>query len=80
MLHPTMLLKILCLRNQVVSIYVLRIFNPEHIMESLFLENRCQDSRRRSFWSQRDIPGRAMAKHCSFKCLHVLAVYDNLYR
>ena len=57
------------------SIYMLLFFNPEQITESLFLENRCQDSRCRSFWSQRDITGRAMAKHCSFKCIHVLAVY-----
>ena len=60
---PTMLLydqlwKILCLWNQVVSIYVLLFFNQEHFMESLFLENRFQDSRRRSFCSQRDITGR----------------------
>ena len=42
---PTMLFfdqlwKILCLWNQVVSIYVLLFFNQEQIMESLFLENR----------------------------------------
>ena len=50
---------ILCLWNQVVSIYALLFFNREHIMESLFLENRFQDSRRRSFCSQRGITGRA---------------------
>ena len=35
-------------------------------MESLFLENRCHDSGRWSFRSQRDITGRPMAKHCFF--------------
>ena len=49
-------------------------------MESLSLEKRCQYSRRQSFCSQRDITGRAMAKHCSFKCIHVLAAYDNFQR
>ena len=68
---------ILCLWN-LKSIYVPLCCNPEQITESLFLENRCQDSRRWSFWSQLYITGRALAKHCPFKCIHVLAVYNNL--
>ena len=60
--------------------YVLLCCNPEQITESLLLENRCQDSRRRSFWSQRYITGRALAEHCSFKCIHVLTVYSHFYR
>ena len=70
--------KTLCLRK-LNSIYVLLFFIQEQIIELLFLENRSQDSRRRSFWCQWDIAWRAMAKHCSLKCIYVLAVYDNFF-
>ena len=53
--------------------------NPEQITELLFLENSCQDSRRRSFWSQWCITGRPLAKHCSFKYIRVLAVYNHFF-
>ena len=36
-------------------------------------------SRRRSFWSQRYITGRALAKHCSFKYSDDLAVYNHFF-